>query len=113
MLARFAHDLAEKSSERDVIVLGDFNETRGHENLNYFTAEGWQSLNHDPTNLAGNEVYDTLMIDATFTREWNGTAGSIHFDEMRFGNNDKESLQRVSDHRPAYADFVTNLPDDD
>ena len=113
VLARFAHDLAARSSEKDIIVLGDFNETRGHENLASFASEGWQNLNRDPTNLGGNEVYDTLLIDPNFTKEWNGTAAAVHFDEMRFGNNDKESVLRVSDHRPAYADFVTNLPDDD
>jgi hypothetical protein len=99
-------------SERDVIVLGDFNE-QGRGNLHYFEDIGWESLNHDPSNLSSTETYDTLLIDPKYTGEWNGTAASVHFDETLFGNDDKRALDDVSDHRPTYADFVTNLPDDD
>jgi endonuclease/exonuclease/phosphatase family metal-dependent hydrolase len=115
-LARYAQHLAETSSEKDVIVLGDFNEehTQAGSNLHYFTEIGWESLNQEPTNLKGTETYDTFLIDPRHTREWNGHAGAIHFDEQPpFNNNDKQAEEAVSDHRPAYADFVTNLPDDD
>jgi hypothetical protein len=112
-LARIAKDLAAHAAEKDVIVLGDFNEEHVGGNLHYFLEEGWESVNHDPTNLSGSETYDSLLIDPTNTREWSGVAGSIHFDETRYGNDDKQALNAVSDHRPAYADFVTNLPDDD
>jgi exonuclease III len=112
-LARFAKRLAQTGSERDVIVCGDFNEEPPHDNLHFFTDEGWESLNHDPTNLGGTQVYDTFLIDPIATKEWSGIAGSVHFDEQLFGNDDKRAEVEVSDHRPAYADFVTNLPDDD
>jgi hypothetical protein len=115
-LARYAQHLAEFSTEKDVIVLGDFNEehTPAGSNLHYFTELGWESLNHDATNLKGSEVYDTLLIDPKCTREWNGTAASVHFDQQPpFNGEDKRAVDEVSDHRPAYADFVTNLPDDD
>ena len=71
------------------------------------------SLNHDPSNLAGNEVYDSILIEPKATHEWNGVAGAVRFDEINFANNDKEASTKVSDHRPVFADFVTNLPDDD
>lgn len=113
-LARFAQRYATTSAEHDVIVLGDFNETHGgQENLPLFTSQGWVACNADPTNLGGREVYDNIVIDPKYTREWSGTAGSVHFDESRYANDDKQALEHVSDHRPAYADFVTNLPDDD
>jgi endonuclease/exonuclease/phosphatase family metal-dependent hydrolase len=112
-LARFVKKYASFAQEHDVIVLGDLNETRGQENLRYFTSEGWESLNVEPTNLGSKEVYDNLLIDPKYTREWNGRAGAIRFDETRFANDDREAIQRISDHRPVYADFVTSLPDDD
>ncbi len=112
-LAKFAESYAQRSTEKDVIILGDFNETRGHENLTAFTAIGWEECNADPSNLAGTEIYDQILIDPKFTKEWNGVAGSIHFDETRLGGNDKLALEKISDHRPVYADFVTNLLDDD
>jgi hypothetical protein len=106
-LARFARNLEDASSADHVIVCGDFNEEPPHENLHYFFDEGWQSLNHDPTNLSGTAVFDTFLIDPQRTAEWNGTAASVHFDEQLFGNDDKQAEEYVSDHRPAYADFVT------
>lgn len=109
-LARYAYALSRDSSEKDVIVLGDFNE-QGSGNLHFFTDIAWESLNHESTNLASNETYDTLLIDPHFTREWSGTSGSIRFDDSM--SSDKSASETISDHRPAYADFVTNLPDDD
>ena len=47
-------------SEKDIIVLGDFNEQGS---LHYFEEIGWESLNQQPTNLSSTETYDTLLID--------------------------------------------------
>jgi len=102
-LARYAQKLSQTSTEKDVIVLGDFNE-QGSGNLHFFLENGWESLNHEPTNLSSSETYDTLLIDPRNTREWSGSAGAVIF---------SGSAETISDHRPAYADFVTNLPDDD
>jgi endonuclease/exonuclease/phosphatase family metal-dependent hydrolase len=112
-LATFAQNLAARSAEKDVIVLGDFNETRGHTNFDVFASVGMESLNREPSNLGSTEVYDSLIIEPKFTHEWNGVASAVRFDEINFGNDDKTALEKVSDHRPVYADFVTNLPDDD
>jgi endonuclease/exonuclease/phosphatase family metal-dependent hydrolase len=111
-LAHYVSNVSSWPGDKDVIVLGDFNE-QGRGNLHFFSDMGWESLNHDPSNLSSTETYDTFVIDPKFTREWNGTAASVHFDETLFGNDDARALEEVSDHRPAYADFVTNLPDDD
>jgi hypothetical protein len=98
--------------EKDYIILGDFNEQKAG-NLHYFDEIGWKSLNHNSTNLGGTQTYDTLLIDPKYTKEWNGTSGAVDFDETIFHNDDKRALDTVSDHRPAYADFVTSDPDDD
>jgi endonuclease/exonuclease/phosphatase family metal-dependent hydrolase len=112
-LAGLAADVAGQSAEKDVIVLGDFN-AQSPRDLAPATSAGLLSLNHDATNLGSTEAYDTLLINPTFTREWNGTAGAVSFDDiLPQYRDDAEARRRVSDHRPAYADFVTNLPDDD
>jgi endonuclease/exonuclease/phosphatase family metal-dependent hydrolase len=112
-LARFAKDLAAHASEKDVIVLGDFNEQHQHPNLNYFDAQGWLRLNTLATNLGSNEIYDNLLIDPAHTKEWTRLAGIIRFDETLYSNDDKRATDDVSDHRPAYADFLITGPDDD
>ncbi|HSV16234.1 MAG TPA: endonuclease/exonuclease/phosphatase family protein [Tepidisphaeraceae bacterium] len=107
-LAHFAKRLKETSAEKDVIVCGDFNEQPPNGNLHYFLDQGWTSLNGDPTNLGSTEIYDTFLIDPQQTKQWNGVAGSVHFDEQLYGNDDKQAEEEISDHRPAYADFATN-----
>lgn len=111
-LAKYAEHLAQSGGEKDIIVLGDFNE-QGTGNLHYFEEMGWESLNQQPTNLSSTETYDTLLIDPRCTHEWSGKAGAIVFDASSRFRNEKEASESISDHRPAYADFVTNLPDDD
>ena len=112
-LVNVAREVAAASTEKDVIVLGDFN-AENPEALRPFAEAGWQSLNHDPTNLGSSEVYDTLVIDPGPTREWNGTAGAVSFDDiLPQYRDDRTAREHVSDHRPAYADFVTTLTDDD
>jgi len=112
-LVDVARELAASSAEKDVIVLGDFNAEKP-DALSAFARAGWASLNHDPTNLGSSEVYDTVLIDPAPTREWNGAAGAVSFDDiLPQYRDDRTAREHVSDHRPAYADFVTTLPDDD
>ena len=107
MLSQFARDEVAHLVP-DVIVLGDFNEMNGAEgNLHYFRDLGWETLNADTTNLHSKETFDNLLIDPRQTSTWDGTAGSIHFDQTIFNSNDKLAVKSVSDHRPAYADFST------
>ena len=108
-LETFAAAMAARSTT-DTIVCGDFNEEPPHENLHYFLDAGWESLNHDPTNLGGTEVFDTFLIDPSQTHEWTGTAGSVHWDETMYAGDRRKQVEEVSDHRPAYADFVTAPP---
>jgi endonuclease/exonuclease/phosphatase family metal-dependent hydrolase len=112
-LARIATGLATRGPERDVIVLGDFNEMRASGNLHLFESNGWQRLNREPTNLGSNEVYDNLLIDPRNTREFAGATGVVKFDEAVFGGDDKRAMEAVSDHRPAWAEFSTTMADDD
>ncbi len=113
-LARIAPDLAVKQAEKDIIVLGDFNEMDPPKgNLGYFDALGWRRLNDAPTNLGSSEIYDNILIDPKYTREYAGKHGVERFDEVRFHNDDAAARDNVSDHRPAWAVFSTTGPDDD
>jgi endonuclease/exonuclease/phosphatase family metal-dependent hydrolase len=112
-LARYVERLAAQGAEKDIIVLGDFNEQKRQRNLHYFEARGWRPLNDQPTNLGSTEVYDNLLINHLYTREWTRRVGVVRFDETVFGNDDKRASSDVSDHRPVWADFSTAGPDDD
>jgi endonuclease/exonuclease/phosphatase family metal-dependent hydrolase len=112
-LPALARDVAGASAEKDVIVLGDFN-AQSPRDLQPLESAGLRVLSRAATNLGSTEAYDTLVIDPAPTREWNGEAGAVNFDDiLPQYKDDAEARRRVSDHRPAYADFVTNLPDDD
>ena len=112
-LARYVQRLAAAGPEKDIIILGDFNEQKHQPNFHYFLAQGWRPLNDAPTNLGSTEVYDNLLIHPRFTREWTGRAGVVRFDETVYGNNDRRAVDEVSDHRPVWADVATAGPDDD
>ena len=110
-LARFAKDLSAHAPEKDVIVLGDFNE-QGKGNLHFFDSQGWVRLNYEATNLGTTEyVYDNILVDPKFTREHAGRVGVVRFD-VNYGGDTKRAVDDVSDHRPVYADFATTADDD-
>jgi endonuclease/exonuclease/phosphatase family metal-dependent hydrolase len=112
-LARYAKSLADTGPEHDIIILGDFNEPHANGNMPLFESAGFTPLNRDPTNLAGNETYDNILINPQYTREFTGVAGATPFDQTLYNNDDTAAKQSVSDHRPVHADFTTAAPDDD
>jgi endonuclease/exonuclease/phosphatase family metal-dependent hydrolase len=111
-LARIARDLA-AGPEKDILVLGDFNEQRAKPNLAVFNSVGFRTLNTAPTNLGSNEVYDNILLNPNLTREWLGVVDVVRFDETYFSNDDKSATNAVSDHRPVWAEFATAGVDDD
>jgi endonuclease/exonuclease/phosphatase family metal-dependent hydrolase len=112
-LARVCESLLAASPEKDLILLGDFNEFRSGGNFHYLAAINLTPLNFIPTNLSSTEVYDNILVDRVHTREFAGAGGVLMFDETHFSNDDKRAADDISDHRPVYADFNTTLPDDD
>jgi endonuclease/exonuclease/phosphatase family metal-dependent hydrolase len=112
-LARITREMAARGPEKDVIVLGDFNETRRDGNLRMFESFGWKRLSFEATNLGSSEAFDNIMVDPRATREVTPRAGVVRFDETAFGNDDARAAREVSDHRPVWADFSTALADDD
>lgn len=112
-LARICESLLASSQEKDLILLGDFNEFRTGGNFHYLAAINFLPLNSTPTNLSSTEIYDNILINPTHTREFANTTGVLIFDETHFANDDKRATDDISDHRPVFADFHTTLPDDD
>jgi len=112
-LAALARRMVDESAEKDLIVLGDFNEQHQRGNLHVFEEQGWTKCNRDATNLSSSETYDNLLIDQKYTKEWTGVAGTWRFDEMDYANDDKQAMEFVSDHRPAWGEFSIVGPDDD
>jgi len=111
-LVRIAQSLA-AGPEKDVIVLGDFNEMRASGNLKLFEEVAFVRLNHEPTNLGSTEVYDNLLIQPNHTREYAGVVGVVKFDETLMDNDDPRARQDISDHRPVWAEFNAGGADDD
>jgi endonuclease/exonuclease/phosphatase family metal-dependent hydrolase len=112
-LARVCESLLATSPEKDLILLGDFNEFRTGGNFHYLAAIDFVPLNFTPTNLSSTEAYDNILINRTPTREYANVSGVLLFDETHFADDDKRAADDVSDHRPVFADFHTTLPDDD
>ncbi len=112
-LARIYEQFLATSDDKDLILLGDFNEFRTGGYLHYLESLGLQRLNSAPTNLSSTQAYDNILIHPTHTREVAGRTGVLMFDETEFANDDKTAADDISDHRPVFADFHTTLPDDD
>lgn len=111
-LAQYAAELAGRQTEKDILILGDFNEQHSRPNIDFFTACGWGVSIKEGTNLSSRETFDNILYNARYTREWS-SAGVIRFDETCFANDDKAASAAVSDHRPVFADFIADGPDDD
>ena len=111
-LANCVMELAARQSEKDIIVLGDFNEQRARPNLPLMEDVGWHTTVSEATNLSSKEIYDNILIEPKHTTQWQGSS-IVRFDELYFANDDRAASAAVSDHRPVYAEFKTDGPDND
>jgi len=106
--------------EGDVIVLGDFNADGSYfdegdtgnplKDPAYF----WVVANDVDTMTKTDWTYDRMvMTNATHGWEYvEGSASVLYFDE-EYGIEDPELVWAISDHYPIYAEFRTDLADDD
>ncbi|MEK7484940.1 MAG: endonuclease/exonuclease/phosphatase family protein [Planctomycetota bacterium] len=116
-LSESINTLVTNSSEKDIIVLGDFNADGDYfdESLLKATFPGWINLitNEMDTMVKTDWTYDRIMIrQHTQSRVTQGTARPCYWDQY-FGERDEAVVKRISDHYPVSAQFQTNLPDDD
>ena len=106
--------------EGDVIVLGDFNADGSYfdegdtgnplKDPAYF----WVVADEVDTMTKTDWTYDRMvMTNATHGWEYvEGSASVLYFDE-EYGIEDPELVWAISDHYPIYAEFRTDLADDD
>jgi len=117
-LAAVINDIYDSSSEKDVIVLGDMNADGSYFNEDDLTTilPLWIQLignDEDTTVAASDNTYDRMMTrDTTASVEYTGKSGVFRWD-VEYGVTDTDFIKRVSDHYPVYAEFRTDLPDDD
>ena len=112
--------LAENPNEKDIIVMGDFNADGTYfdedDNANPFKSPGfyWVITNDMDTMTKTSWTYDRMVIkDSTFDYEYIENSATVFYFDTEYGISDETFVWEVSDHYPIYADFKTNLIDDD
>jgi endonuclease/exonuclease/phosphatase family metal-dependent hydrolase len=112
--------LADNPSEKDIIVMGDFNADGSYfdedDNTNSFKSSEfyWVITNDMDTMTKTDWTYDRMvMMDNTFDYEYIKNSAEVFYFDAEYGINDEAFVWEVSDHYPIYADFETNLIDDD
>jgi endonuclease/exonuclease/phosphatase family metal-dependent hydrolase len=111
---------ATNPNEKDIIVMGDFNADGTYFNeddtSNLFKASEykWLIINDLDTMVKTDYTYDRIVVlDATFNHEYDaGTAQVFYYDQV-YGINNQTFVSEVSDHYPVFAQYKTNLVDDD
>ena len=109
-----------KPNEKDIIVMGDFNADGSYFNeddpSNPLKAPpyNWIITNNIDTTVKTDNTYDRIIIlDTTLNHEYDaGTAQAFHFDQA-YGLNNQTFVEEISDHYPVFAQYKTNLQDDD
>ncbi|XOB46624.1 MAG: endonuclease/exonuclease/phosphatase family protein [Candidatus Nealsonbacteria bacterium] len=112
--------LAENPNEKDIIVMGDFNADGSYfdedDDNNPFKASEfhWIITNDMDTMTKSDWTYDRMiMMDSTLNHEYIENSASVFYFDEKYGINDETFIWEVSDHYPIYADFKSNLTDDD
>ncbi len=117
-LAIVINDIYDNSAEKDIIVLGDMNADGAYFNEDNLAVilPLWIQLignDEDTTVAVSDNTYDRMMTrDTTTDVEYTGTSGVFRWD-AEYGIADVSFIKKVSDHYPVYAEFRTDLPDDD
>ena len=103
--------------EEDVLLVGDFNrepdDLIAYGNLMALTSMTYLFRLPQKSHIRDSSLYDNIFFQTDFVKEYLGRSGIDRFDETDFGNDDKAANLAVSDHRPVWAVFGTNLEDDD
>ena len=112
--------LADNPNETDIIVMGDFNADGRYFNeddsTNPFKASKylWVITNDMDTMTKTNNTYDRMvMMNATFNHEYINSSATVFYFDTEYEISDEEFVWDVSDHYPIYANFRTDLTDDD
>lgn len=107
-----------EKSEKDILLLGDFNASSKHESLDSLHDKGFVALtekkfrhpssnNRSQGSSKRNTVIDHIMVIPAATGEWIEQSTMLYPPE-----NPEQFQQRFSDHLPVWADFRTDHDDD-
>jgi endonuclease/exonuclease/phosphatase family metal-dependent hydrolase len=100
--------------EHDVLLGGDFNR-----NVTDDKSLGWlkneakliDTTSVDPpTVIQGTNTYDHILLNTTYTKEYENVHGVVDFDRTMFGGNTPAAKKAVSDHRPVWIDITVPGP---
>ncbi len=107
-------------NEKDIIVLGDLNADGSYyheeDTTNPFKATDflWVITNEIDTMVKTPWTYDRMVIlNTTYRHEFIDDSAGVFYFDVEYGITDIDFIEKVSDHYPIYADFWTDLVDDD
>lgn len=108
---------AQDPKENDLILVGDFNRSPA-DDLAFGALKSiptMRALFQEPekTMIGDTNLYDNIWFESKFVREFRKEKGIIAFDKSEFANDRQAALKLVSDHRPVWALFNIEGPDDD
>lgn len=103
--------------ENDILLMGDFN-CDADDDLAWgplHTITGMIHLFNLPEKsmIWDTHLYDNTLFQSNYVREYTLDCGIVRFDEIDFGNNDKDASAAVSDHRPVWSLYRIDGHDDD
>ena len=112
--------LAEHPDEADIIILGDLNADGS-----YFDEDGtsnplqaleyhWTVTDEMDTMTKTEWTYDRIiLLNATYSHEYLDGSTQVYYFDQEHGITDEGLVWDVSDHYPVYAEYTTDLMDDD
>ena len=107
-------------NEHDIIIMGDFNADGSYfdedDTSNLFKASEykWIITNDMDTMVKTDYTYDRIvLLDATFNHECDAESAQVFYFDQAYGLNNQTFVSEVSDHYPVFAQYKTNLFDDD
>ena len=103
-------------AEDDVLLLGDFNrnpdDTEAYSRIMAIPSMVRLFELPQKSHIRDSSLYDNIFFQKNNVKEYLDRSGIDRFDETDFGNDDKAANLTVSDHRPVWAVFRTDLDDD-
>ena len=112
-------DLQDKTpNENDIVLLGDLNaKAPGVTAESYISMDAIATIPNivftikEETNTRGGKAYDNIIFQGNYTAEYSNSSGVYKF-WVDYGLTEDDGF-KISDHRPVWAKFRTDLKDDD
>lgn len=114
---------ASNPNEQDVILLGSFNDAPSNDAGDKPNKRFQRMIDVVPdlqclfkggirTTITDSALYDNICFQPHHMSEYANEKDTVKFDETEFSKNDKAASRAVSDHRPVWAIFRSDVDDD-